>query len=135
VRSPRGHAVVRVWKAYERSRLLERAQSDRAPTTSEIQRGLEGLGVKVKPIMYTLPYSQIPKRLDAALSFAERCQTYICSVLNLSSLARGANAFAVQYVHSQSQFRILYRWRMQLTARTLESVFAGPRFSRTFFPS
>ena len=40
--------------------------------------------------------------------FAERCQTFLCSVLNLSSLARGAlllkpgtNAFAVRYVHAQ----------------------------------
>lgn len=59
--------------------------------------------------------------LDAALSFAQRCQIHVTSSAvqvwhKRLATQQGANAFAVQYAHAQLQFRILYRWRVQLRA-------------------
>ena len=73
------------------------------------------------PINYILPYSQILGCLDAALSFAQRCQIHVSSSAlqvwhKRLATQQGANAFAVQYAHAQLQFRILYRWRVQLRA-------------------
>ena len=69
--------------------------------------------------LYALPYSQIPERLDAALSFAQRCHIHVTSAaLQLwhkrLATQQGANAFALQYANAQIQFRILYRWRVKL---------------------
>jgi protein SFI1 len=72
-------------------------------------------------VSYALLYSQMYRRLDAALSFAQRCQIHVTSSAfqvwhkRLATL-QGANAFAVQYANAQVQFRILYRWRVQLRA-------------------
>jgi hypothetical protein len=59
--------------------------------------------------------------LDAALSFAQRCQIHVTSSAlqvwhKRLATQQGANAFAVQYAHAQLKFRILYRWRVQLRA-------------------
>ena len=74
-----------------------------------------------QPILYTLPCSQILERLDAALSFAQRCQNHVTSSAlqvwqKRLATQQGATAFAVQYANAQLQFRILYRWRVQLRA-------------------
>jgi hypothetical protein len=74
-----------------------------------------------QPILYSLPYSHIPVPLVAALSFAQRCQIHVTSSAlqvwhKRLATQQGANAFAVQYANAQLQFRILYRWRVQLRA-------------------
>lgn len=120
-------AVVRVWKAHERGRLLERVENTRLLRQAweawkrrlRHKKELEGLAASPFMIFCTLSYSQYPKCLDAALSFAQRCQSHVTSSAlqvwhKRLAMQQGANAFAVQYANSQLQFRILYRWRVQL---------------------
>ncbi len=68
---------------------------------------------------YILFFTNRYPRLDAALSFAQRCHVHVTSSAlqvwhKRLATQQGASAFAVQYAHAQLQFRILYRWRVQL---------------------
>ena len=87
-------------------------------------------------VINTLPYSQIPERLDAAQSFAQRRQIHVTSSAlqvwhKRLATQQGANAFAVQYAHAQLQYRILYRWRVQLRAHL--KLFRQAKIADKFF--
>lgn len=89
---------------------------EEAPSASERARRCGWLSINYIP-----PYLRMLECLDAALSFAQRCQIHVTSSAvqvwhKRLATQQGANAFAVQYAHAQLQFRILYRWRVQLRA-------------------
>ena len=120
------HAVVRVWKAHERGRLLERVQNVRELRQAweawkkrlRHEKELEGLAANHCCMACFTHYAG---PLVAALSFAQRCQIQVTSSAlqvwhKRLATQQGANAFAVQYANVQLQFRILYRWRVQLRA-------------------
>ncbi|KAI0302238.1 Sfi1 spindle body protein-domain-containing protein [Russula brevipes] len=98
-------AVVRVWKAHERGRLLERIQNSRL-----VRQAWEAWKKRLR---------HQRKLEDAALSFAQRSQVHVASSTlqvwhKRLAAKQGAYAFAVQYARAQLQFRILFKWRVQL---------------------
>jgi protein SFI1 len=121
-------AVVRVWKAHERGRLLERVYNARLLRQAweawkkrlRHQKKFEGLAAVQSSFLYF--YLKCGTcLLDAALAFAQRSQVNAASSAlrvwhKRLATQQGAHAFAVQYARVQLQFRILFRWRVQLRA-------------------
>ena len=69
------------------------------------------------PVIFTL----IPPHSATALAFAQRSQVHVTSSAlgvwqRRLATQQGAQAFAVQYANAQLQFRILFKWRVQLRA-------------------
>ncbi|KAH9951317.1 Sfi1 spindle body protein-domain-containing protein [Amylocystis lapponica] len=101
-------AVMRVWKAHERGRLLERVKSARLLKQAwavwkrrvRHQRGLE----------------------DLALAFSVRTSSTIGSDalqkwFKVFSTHRNAQAYALQYHAARLQYKMLLTWRLQLRAK------------------
>ncbi|KAN0140828.1 Sfi1 spindle body domain containing protein [Lactarius tabidus] len=100
-------AVVRVWKAHERGHLLERVQHARV-----LRQAWEAWKRRLR---------HQGDLEAAALAFAQRSQVHVTSSAiqvwqRRFATQQGAQAFAVQYANAQLQFRILFKWRIQLRA-------------------
>jgi protein SFI1 len=121
-------AVVRVWKAHERGHLLERVQHARVLRQAweawkrrlRHQGDLEGSHTFLQFHFLNLIHA-CSRNSAAALAFAQRSQVHVTSSAiqvwqRRFATQQGAQAFAVQYANAQLQFRILFKWRIQLRA-------------------
>jgi protein SFI1 len=123
-------AVVRVWKAHERGQLLERVQHARVLRQAweawkrrlRHHGDLEGSHTPLLflPLCHIYSRSSLPQSA-AAVAFAQRSQVHVSSSAiqvwqKRFATQQGAQAFAVQYANAQLQFRILFKWRVQLRA-------------------
>ncbi|OCH95505.1 hypothetical protein OBBRIDRAFT_816423 [Obba rivulosa] len=101
-------AVMRVWKAHERGRLLERVKTSRLLKQSwavwkkriEWQKTLE---------VTALSFSMRPSSSLASDTLKRWHQVYTSH--------HNAQAFAIQYQSAQLQFKMLLAWRQQLRAK------------------
>jgi protein SFI1 len=116
-------AVLRVWKAHERGHLLERVQHARVLREAwetwkrrlRRQGDLEGsLPLFHRLVLFMLVISY---RARLCSAFPSPCHFFRTSNLAkaLRHATRGAS-FAVQYANAQLQFRVLFKWRVQLRA-------------------
>ncbi|KAI0273395.1 hypothetical protein BC834DRAFT_921486 [Gloeopeniophorella convolvens] len=115
-------AVVRVWKAHERGRLLERVQNTRL-----VRQAWEAWRKRLRH----------HKNLEAtAVSFAQRTQSHSAAAAVRAWQKRlakqqGAQTFAVQYANAQLQYRCLFRWRVRL--RTELKLFRQAKVAEKYF--
>ncbi|TFK54938.1 hypothetical protein OE88DRAFT_1653513 [Heliocybe sulcata] len=118
-------AVLRVWKAHERGKLLERVKQSRLLKQSWAAWKMRLATLKQRegmPCVLCVLLLLTPSAIDAAIAFSTRPYSSLAASAlrtwyQVYRTHKNSQAFSVQYHSAQLSFKMLHIWRIQLRVR------------------